>query len=486
MIRISQHINFDCDVLIVGGGPAGSTLAHHLASANIRTIVVDAAEFPRDKICGDGVSPVALRELHRIGVTQTDTFEKANAIDKVGLFLEDDHANIQLEKPEDLPFHARIIPRIELDYMIYKAARKAGAIFHEKCRVTDYKMSSNRVVTTYKKGKDTRHITSKLIVGADGSRSLVGRRLRGCMPDPEYQLLGLRAYYENIRGPKDRVDVYFSKENFPGIFWLFPKGETGANVGMAMIYKTCPEQASEVRQRFAAHVASNPVLQERLGNGKAIEKIQGWPITFYDARNPVTTDRLMLVGEAAGLINPLSGDGIQYAVLSARWAAENIIAAAKQGDFSAAALYGYEEKLKNELAFDFSLSNLMVQFGRNKTLNPLWMTTLRILINRCRDDPKFAATIAGIFEGTYPSYRALEPEFLLKILLQASMSANSYLINSLEQPDQLLRDGTQLVLNSGLLIKELAKNPAAHLSWLTDVAGKTFNVVRHTIHKNGV
>lgn len=482
MIQIRPKIDVDCDVLIVGGGPAGSALAYHLSKANIKTIVVEAEQFPRDKVCGDGVSPIALKELHDIGITQTEAFKKANAIEKVGLFLENDQTFIELEKPDELPFHARIIPRIELDYMVYNAAKSAGAQFIENARVTDYKVTVNKVITTYKKGKSEKQITSKLIVGADGSRSVIGRKLRGTMPDPAYQLLGLRSYFKNVNGPKNRVDVYFSKENFPGIYWLFPKGEKGANVGMAMIFKTCPQQASEVRKCFSNFIDSNPDLKKRLGKGKAIEKIQGWPITFYNSENPIISNRVMLIGEAAGLINPLSGDGIQYAVLSARWASEDIKMCVKENNFSYSALENFQTKIENELEYDFALSNLLVQFGRNKTLSRLWMSFLKILIERCKEDPKFAGTIAGIFEGTYPSYKALSAEFILKIVMQAGLDTNSYILKNVNQPSQFLKDGSQLAKNSKAILIELSKNSKAHLSWLADVAGKTFRVAKHTIN----
>ncbi|MGB5943668.1 MAG: geranylgeranyl reductase family protein [Leeuwenhoekiella sp.] len=485
MVQIKPKVNYDCDVLIVGGGPAGSGLAHHLAKAGIKTVVIEADKFPRDKVCGDGVSPIALRELHAMGITKTKTFIKANAINQVGLFMENDQAIVQLEKPDDLPFHARIIPRIELDDMIHQAAKKAGATFKENCRVTNYKVSPHKVVTHYKNGIGEFKITSKMIVGADGSRSLVARKLRGYQPDPDFQLLGQRAYYENVNGPTNRVDIYFSKENFPGIYWLFPKGKTGANVGMAMIYKTCPTQASQVRQCFANHLDTNPDLLRRLGKGKATEKIQGWPITFYDSRNAIIGDRVLLVGEAAGLINPLSGDGIQYAVLSARWASETIIESLGKSNCTMDSLSSYQQRLEKELAFDFSLSNLLVQFGRNKTLTPVWMTILNVLITRCKDDPKFAATIAGIFEGTYPSYKALTPDFMFSIMIQAGMNVSSYFQNGNSEPRQFVKDGKQFAIATGATLNELSKNPKAHLRWLGDVAGKTFNVARHTAQSFG-
>ncbi len=112
MLTVKPKINYDCDVLISGGGPSGSALAFHLAKKGIKVIVVEAAKFPRDKICGDGVSPIALAELNKMGITKTRKFAKANEIKKVGLFLKNDQVFINLSKPEHLKYHARIIPRI--------------------------------------------------------------------------------------------------------------------------------------------------------------------------------------------------------------------------------------------------------------------------------------------------------------------------------------------------------------------------------------
>ena len=118
MITIKPIHKYDCDVLIAGGGPAGSALAFHLAQKGLKIIVTEAQRFPRDKICGDGVSPIALAELNAMGIKKWKKFSLANEISKVGLFIKDDKVFIDLSKPEHLPFHARIIPRIELDNWI--------------------------------------------------------------------------------------------------------------------------------------------------------------------------------------------------------------------------------------------------------------------------------------------------------------------------------------------------------------------------------
>ncbi|MEO6220487.1 MAG: FAD-dependent oxidoreductase, partial [Ginsengibacter sp.] len=241
MITIQPIHKYDCDVLIVGGGPAGSALAFYLAKQSIKVIVVEAEKFPRDKICGDGVSPIALAELQRLGITESGEFLKANEINKVGLFIEDQKVMIDLSKPDHLPFHARIIPRLQLDNWIYKAAQKSGAIYLEESRVCNYIINEDVVIAEIKQRRSTQKIKSKIIVGADGSRSVVARLLNGSKPPNEFQLLGLRAYYEGVNGPEDRVDIFFSGENFPGIYWMFPTGQNAANIGLAMVSKTFPK-----------------------------------------------------------------------------------------------------------------------------------------------------------------------------------------------------------------------------------------------------
>src|SRR5205814_6629041 len=118
--------------------------------------------------------------------------------------------------------------------------------------------------------------------------------------------------------------IYFTGESFPGIFWMFPKGPDGANIGMAMISQTLPNKPSHVRELLTAHINNNPDIRERIGDGKMSGKMDGWPIRFFNAASRITDNRLLLAGDAAGLINPLSGDGIQYALLSARWAADTL------------------------------------------------------------------------------------------------------------------------------------------------------------------
>ncbi|QAA82696.1 geranylgeranyl reductase family protein [Aequorivita sp. H23M31] len=481
MLIVKQKIEYDCDVLIVGGGPSGSALAFHLAKNGTKVIVAEAEKFPRDKVCGDGVSPIALSELDKMGITRTNVFAKANEIKKVGLFLKDDEVYINLSKPEHLKFHARIIPRIELDNMIYGAAKNAGATFMENSRVLKYSISPTAAVVTVKTVRGQSTIKARMVVGADGSRSTIARQLRGSKPSDDYQLLGLRAYYNNVNGPTDRVDIYFSEEGFPGIFWMFPKGKSDANIGMAMVSKTFPKKPDHIKNLLQNHIANHPEIQKRIGTGTLEAKMDGWPITFYNKSQKLCADRVLLVGEAAGFINPLSGDGIQYALLSSSWAAEAIEKCLAQDEFSEFSLNSYVKRVNREVGFDFALSNLLVYFPKNKTLTKVWMQILTILISRAKHDKEYADIIAGIFEGTYPSYKALTLPFILKSIKQGGTDVGKAILERLNHPNELVEDSAEVIHSIFKIIDEVKSNPEEQLKWAGTTLSKTATVAGHLI-----
>ena len=479
MLKIKEKVNFDYDVVISGGGPAGSGAAYHLRKLGLKVLVVEADKFPRDKVCGDAISPIAINELEAMGITKTPTFQNANEITKVGLFVENNHAIVNLILPDHLHYHARIIPRVELDYAIYQKAKEEGAEFLEETRVINYQTFPHKVVTTLQQGKKQFEIISKIIIGADGSRSVVRRLLQEKTFDDDFQLVGLRAYYDNVQGPSDRMDVYFMEENFPGIFWFFPEGKSGANIGLATLSNTFPHKQSQVKKILTDHIKNNKDIAARIGNGTLRNKIEGWPITFYDAKKEVTGDRVLLVGEAAGLINPLSGDGIQYALLSARWASEILGKCFEEDDFSAEKLADYKLVLDQELGYDLAFSNLIVHFPRNKSLLPVWMKAVDTLVQRARKDQKFAEIIVGISEGTFPSFKALTLDFVMKILLQGGISGSDYILDTMKGPSSFKNEGTLFLKSAKKIVSEISDHPKNNLDWASQIGKKLFHVAKY-------
>ena len=482
MVTIQPIHKYDCDILVVGGGPSGSALAFHLAQRGIKVTVVESQKFPRDKICGDGVSAVALTELQKLGITSLTEFSKSAEVKQVGLFIEDKKVTIALSKHADMPFRSRVIPREQLDNWIYHAAKDAGATYIQQAKLSNYTVHESGITAEIKLETKKVHLKAKLIVGADGSNSAVARIFHGAKPPEKYQMIGLRAYYEGVEGPSDRVDIFFSESNFPGIFWLFPLGNGFANMGSAMIAHTLPKNSNHAKNLLIDQINNNKDIAARIGKGKIIGKIAGWPLVFRDPHSHVVGERVILVGDAAGLVNPLSGDGIQYALLSARWASECLAACVRTNDFSLDTLNVYKEKLDTEMAYDMALSGLLIQFSRNRALKSVWMEILHVLIERAAVDESYAKIIAGIFEGTVPSYRALNPDFILKSILQAGIHLGSNTMTSiLKGPSHWANVGENARQFVTGLLKSLSENPLDHIKWLSVVAQNSLNVGAHII-----
>jgi hypothetical protein len=151
-------------------------------------------------------------------------------------------------------------------------------------------------------------------------------------------------------------------------------------------------------------------------------KIVGWPLSTYNPEAAVIADRVLLTGDAAGLINSLNGEGIQYALLGGRWAAESLILCLQQEVYSKAALSGYVDKIKARLGLDMTISNLVIQVIRNRNLNQVWLKLLAYMSEKANTDEDYANTAGGILAGLLPSQAALTPAFIGKSVQQVVSS----------------------------------------------------------------
>ena len=245
------------------------------------------------------------------------------------------------------------------------------------------------MTVTFRHNSGSRTITARALIGADGSNSVIGRIFRGHPVPREDRIIAIRAYYIGVEGLDDTAFLFFHKADFPGYCWLFPTGPTSANVGIGFLSETLPPARKNLLGSLTRWIKEDPVLKLHLQNAQMVGKPRGWPLSIYDPNLPVSGDRVILAGDAAGLANPLNGEGIQYALLSARWAAETLDKAARQDNFSGVVLREYATKVEQELRYDMAISRAIVQLIRNRSLNPLWMRGLRIAASRASAEPAY-------------------------------------------------------------------------------------------------
>jgi menaquinone-9 beta-reductase len=480
-MKITQA--YDCDALIVGAGPAGAAAAFQLARAGHRVWLLDAQRFPRDKVCGDFVGPVALAELEPMGLSGLDAFQATNAIDRASLFLNGRRLICDsIPQVSGLPGHGRVIPRMSLDLWTAQAARDAGALLLEGHRVTGLERVPGAVVAVAEGAGETRRIRTRLLIGADGSHSLTARWLRGYrVPDTD-RIVAVRAYFDGVAGPDDEADLYFTGASFPGYYWLFPTGPGQANVGIGMVTETVPPDRADLKALLTELIATDAALNRRLSGARLIGKVRGWPLTTYDHRLPIHGERLLLVGDAAGLINPLNGEGIQYALLSGRWAAELADRQLATDDLSHRALADYRVRVEEALRYDMALSGIIVQLIRNRDLNPVWLRALAIITRRAERDPEYAAITGGVLAGLVPASRALGAKVILGTIQEAALSlglepllyAASHPLGAALGVWGLGRAGAQIVYNT-------ARHPRSAAGWGLGAASSAWELAGQVV-----
>ncbi|UOD27502.1 geranylgeranyl reductase family protein [Massilia violaceinigra] len=468
----------DGDVIIAGAGPAGAAAAAHLADAGFSVLLLDHQQFPRDKVCGDFVGPAALLELDNLGISGLPGYRQTNIIHEAALYLNGRHLITHtIPRVAGMPAHGRVIARKELDQWILERARAAGARVLENTRVQGFASDAGGVSVAVNGPAGPATLRAQALVGADGSSSVVARLLRGHTVPDRNRIIAMRAYMDGLPDTGNRCDLYFSDDTFPGYYWLFPTGPTSANVGIGMVRATLPRNEEHLRQLMLRLISSDPALRARLGDAQLRGPVTGWPLSTYDPALPCVGERVLLTGDAAGLINPLNGEGIQYAMLSGRWAAETLLAARARNDWSHASLLPYAQRVERELRFDMALARLIVQLIRNRHLTPVWLDALRIIVARARSDPAYADVTGGVLAGLVPARRVMGADILRKTALQALLSlAGMGARHLLRGRAHCVRLGLQTGTAAAGVALSMAANPRAALDWGLGVAGSALEL----------
>ena len=341
----------DLDVLVVGAGPAGIAAALTVREQGLRVAGLDRATFPRDKTCGDGLTASALRLLERLGV---DVPQIASTQPVTTVVLRGPNGRIsELPLPRD-GHHAVVTTRLDLDAALVRRARGAGVVIHEGCTVTGVEVARDRVVVEYGDDQGTTTTSARYVVAADGHYSTV-RRLAA--PEPERDLgswHAFRQYFRNV--DDDRLWVLFEADLLPGYAWVFPLPGGRANVGFGVL-----RDAHTSGKQLAAlwrDLLDRPDLREVLGPRAEPEAPhRAWPIpAAFDVRR-ATAGRVLFAGDAAGVVDPMTGEGIAQALESGMLAARAISDATTDGRPVAAVDAAYRRALDRALGRDLRLAH---------------------------------------------------------------------------------------------------------------------------------
>ncbi|MGH3721336.1 MAG: geranylgeranyl reductase family protein [Pseudonocardiaceae bacterium] len=372
MARRTGSSDNDADVIVVGAGPAGSTAAAYLARAGLDVLLLEKSMFPRDKVCGDGLTPRGVKQLIDLGI---DTSTEAGWLHNRGLRVVGGAVTIELPWPDlaSFPPYGAVRQRRDFDEVLARHAEKAGARLHELNTVTEAITDerTGRVVgVKAKQGPDKQPMVYRapLTLACDGVSARLALSLGMDKREDRPMGVGVRRYYISPRTDDDFLESHVEiwdhatpgqPRLLPGYGWIFGMGDGTSNVGLGILSTSSAYGKTDYRALLRSWLDGTP-QEWGFREGNAVGKIAGAALPMSFNRTPHYRDGLLLVGDAGGMVNPFNGEGIAYAMQSARLAAECAVQALARPEGSARehALRRYPATLREELGGYFRLGNV--------------------------------------------------------------------------------------------------------------------------------
>ncbi|GAA3875772.1 geranylgeranyl reductase family protein [Tessaracoccus defluvii] len=361
----------ESDVIVVGAGPAGSTTAAYLARHGLSVTMLEKSHFPREKVCGDGLTPRATRQLTRLGI---DTSEANGWLHNKGLRVYGGRKEpFELLWPDltDFPPYGVVRPRADFDDMLAKHAVAAGAELVQGANVDGAILDDRTGRITGVTTKDGRSFSAPLVVAADGNSSRLsvsmGLNKRADRP----MGVAVRTYYTSPRTNDDFLESWLELWDgephkstlMPGYGWVFGMGDGTSNVGLGVLNTSKGFGQTDYRALLKRWLDNTP---EEWGfrDENMVGKVQGAALPMAFNRQPHYGRGLVLVGDAGGMVNPFNGEGIAYAMEAAEYAAEAIAEANSRGFGTRSAekaMQAYPARLRAELGGYYRLGTIFVK-----------------------------------------------------------------------------------------------------------------------------
>jgi len=410
---VGQH--HDAEVIVVGGGPAGASTAWALAREGVDVLVLDRARFPRDKVCAEYLSPQASRILSDMQVL--DEIERTGPAHLAGMRVR--APNGLVANGEFASNHGfrgfrdkgLAIRRTVLDEIVLGGARKAGARVEEGVRVTDIaRNGSDRVagVTVIGPGGETRTLRGRYVVGADGLRSVIGRRL-GLVKTSRIwpRRIALVAHYRKVQGVTDMGEMHV---DYDGYFGIVDVGDGKMNVAVVIPQSRAKRIGEDKTAFFEQWIASRPHLAERFVGAERITPVRATG-PFATASRRAWAPGAALVGDAADFFDPFTGEGIYAALRGGELLAPHLLEALERSPADERrVLLGYDVARRREFGGKWKLERIVGM----AIAYPYFLNNAAKVLSRRKDMADLLVGVAGDF---VPPRMVLTPRFIFSLFI---------------------------------------------------------------------
>ncbi|OUC97129.1 FAD-dependent oxidoreductase [Streptosporangium minutum] len=321
----------DADVIVVGAGPAGSTTAFHLAQAGLDVLLLEKTTFPREKVCGDGLTPRAVKQLIAMGID----IDAPGWVRNKGLRVVGGGLRFELDWPElsSYPDFGLVRTRQDFDEILADNAVRGGVRLLQGVNVTAPILddrSGHIVGVVAKKDGEEVSYRSRLVVAADGNSTRISLAMGLHKREDRPMGVAVRTYFESPRHDDDYLETWLELWDgdtlLPGYGWIFGVGDGTSNVGLGLLNTSESFKGMDYRDLLRRWVKNMPpewgYVEENMTT-----PIRGAALPMAFNRQPHYTRGLVLVGDAGGMINPFNGEGIAYAMETGQIAAETIVQA---------------------------------------------------------------------------------------------------------------------------------------------------------------